>query len=113
PGRLERVETRHQPRTVEGAHPEHVEARPGKRVPQADADAEVVLHALAEDTAVGVVDRVRQWIGRVRAAERNPPQDLAEEGVGQRAFLRCRGCRPADTRRDLFDWSTNSAPPKA
>src|SRR6185503_13448859 len=98
---LEWVDAGCQPWPVERAHAEHVDPRPGERVPQADADAEVVLHALAEDHPVGVVDGVGQRVRRLGAAEGNPPWDLAEKRVGQRAFLRCRGCRPFDTRGEL------------
>ena len=49
------------------ADAEHVGARPGERVPEADADPEVVLHPLAEHEPVGLVDLERERIGRVRA----------------------------------------------
>ena len=48
-------------------------------MPVGHGDAEVVLHALAEDEPVGVVDLVRQRIGRAEAAEGDPPRDLGEE----------------------------------
>ena len=57
-GGRHRVGRRIEPRPVERPDAEHVPAVPGERVPQADADAEVVLHPLAEDEPVGLVDRV-------------------------------------------------------
>ena len=41
------------PGPIERAQPEHVGASPGERMPEADADAQVLVHALAEHEAVG------------------------------------------------------------
>ena len=51
--RVHRVEAGCEPRPVERPDAEHVRARPVERVPEADADPEVVLHALAEHQPVG------------------------------------------------------------
>ena len=66
---------------VERPDAEHVAAVPGERVPEADADPEVVLHPLAEDDAVRLVDLERERIGRVEAAERDRARHLREEVV--------------------------------
>ena len=58
-----------QPRPIERAHAEHVGARPGERMPEADARPKVILHALAEDHPVRLIDLECQRIGRVEAAE--------------------------------------------
>jgi hypothetical protein len=55
-GGAHRIRARRQPGAVEGADPEHVRAWPVERMPEADRDAEVVLHPLAEDDAVRLVD---------------------------------------------------------
>ena len=60
---------------------------PGERVPQADADPEVVLHPLAEHQPVGLVDPERERIGRVEAAERDRPADLGEELLAHASSL--------------------------
>jgi hypothetical protein len=73
------IQTGGQPRSVQRSDPEHVRARPGERMPQADRDPEVVLHPLAEDQPVRVVDRVGQGIPGIRAGERDPAGDLREE----------------------------------
>ena len=69
-GRVHRVGVRGEPRPVERPDAEHVHAGPRERVPEADAGPEVVLHPLAEDQPVGLVDLEREGIGRVEAAER-------------------------------------------
>ena len=71
-----------QPGPVEGAHAEHVAPVPGERVPQADADAQVVLHALAEDHPIGVVDLESQGVVRGEPGERDPTRYVAEEWFG-------------------------------
>src|SRR5262249_1211744 len=54
-GLRHRITARSEPRAREGALAEHVVARPAEAVPEADREAELILHALAEDLAVGVV----------------------------------------------------------
>ena len=59
-------------------------------MPQADADAEVILHPLAEDQPVGLVDREGQRVGRADAPERDAAGDVGEEFVWHRlSFLGC------------------------
>ena len=47
--RLHRVRAGLQPRSIEGSDAEDIRPGPVERVPQADGDAEVILHPLAED----------------------------------------------------------------
>ncbi len=53
------------PGPQEGLAAERVAARPDEAVPVADGEAELVLHALAEDHAVGVVPAVGERAARV------------------------------------------------
>ena len=55
------------PRAIERAAAEHVGAGPAERVPEACGEAEVILHALAEDHLVLVVEPVGQLVGAVGA----------------------------------------------
>jgi hypothetical protein len=57
-------------------------------VPQADGDAEVVLHPLPEDEPVRLVDPVRQRLRGIEPAERDPSGDVGEEFVAHGAVLR-------------------------
>src|SRR5439155_6988626 len=82
PGRREGLETGVEPRPVEGPHAEHVRAGPVERVPQAHGYAEVLVHPLAEDEPVGLIDLERQGVGRVEPAERDRPGDVLEEVHG-------------------------------
>ena len=100
-GRVElraRGDHRRQPRVepgpVERPDAEHVGARPVERVPQADGDPEVVLHALAEDEPVRLVDLERERIGRIEPAEGDRPRHVREEVRRSRPTLRA----PADPR---------------
>ena len=68
-----------EPRTIHGPGAEHVHARPGEGVPEADARPEVVLHALPEDEPIGLVDLEREWVGRLEPAEGDRPRHLGEE----------------------------------
>ena len=52
---------------------------PRERVPEADADPQVVRHPLAEDHAVGLVDPERERISAVQPAEPDRSADLGEE----------------------------------
>ena len=67
------------PGPVEGAQAEHVGACPGERVPQADADPEVLLHALAEHEPVRLVDLVAERVARAEPAESDRSLDSGEE----------------------------------
>ena len=70
--------------------PNMSEPVPVERVPQADADAEVVRHPLAEDEPVGLVDRVGQRVGRADAAKADAAGNVREELVCHRvSFLEC------------------------
>ena len=85
--RVHRVDAGGQPGPIECPHAEHVRARPGERVPQADGDPEVVLHALAEHLAVRVVHHERERVGRVGSTERHPARHLGEERLGHPGIL--------------------------
>jgi hypothetical protein len=67
------------PRTVERPDAEHVRPGPGERMPQANGDPEVVLHALAEDDTVGLVDLERQRVGGIETLVADRLGDLGEE----------------------------------
>jgi hypothetical protein len=81
-GRRHRVGVRVEPGPVERPDPEHVAAVPRERVPEADADPEVVGHPRAEDEPVGFVDLEGEWVGRVEPAERDRARHVGEEVVG-------------------------------
>ena len=70
-----------EPGPVKCPDPEHVAAIPGKGVPEAHADPEVVLHALSEDKPIGFVDLECKRIWRVEATERDRARHLREEIV--------------------------------
>ena len=74
-----RLGGRVQPRPVERPDTEHVAPVPRERVPQADADPQVVRHPLAEDHAIGLVDPERERISAVQPAEADRSADLGEE----------------------------------
>ena len=76
---LHRIHGRIQPRPIERPGTEHVSPIPGERVPQAHADAEVLLHALAQDHAIGIVDLECQRIGGLQPGERDGTWNLGEE----------------------------------
>ena len=82
-----RVDAGLEPGPIEGPGAEDVRTRPVERVPQTGADAEVLLHPLAEDDAIGLVDLERQRIARVDTAERDPFRYDREEAVAQRPVL--------------------------
>ena len=67
-----------EPRAVQGPDAEHVATIPGERVPQAHADAQLVLHALAQDQAIGVVHLEGQRVVRAEARERIRPGTLSK-----------------------------------
>ncbi len=79
PGGSHRVVRGRQPGSVEGPGAEHVGPGPVEGVPQADRDAEVVLHALARDEAVRLVDLERERLARGQPAELDPVRNLGEE----------------------------------
>ena len=79
PRRLHRIRTGAEPGTVERPGAEHVGSRPVERMPQADRDPQVVLHALAEDDAIRLVDLVGKWIVGREAAELDPIRHIREE----------------------------------
>ena len=60
-----------EPRPLEGLAAERVAARPGEAVPVGDRDAQLVLHALAEHHAVGLVEAEGQRVVAVGALERD------------------------------------------
>ena len=64
---------------------EHVRARPGERVPQADGDPEVVLHPLAQDQPIRLVHLVRQRVAGSEARERDRSGHVAEERLAHPA----------------------------
>ena len=68
-----------EPWPVECTDPEHVLAVVREAVPEADADPEVVLHALPEDEAVRLVHLERKRVGRTESPERDPALDTREE----------------------------------
>ena len=68
-----------EPGAVERPDPEHVATVPRERVPQAHADPEVVLHPLAEDEAIRLVDLEGQWVASVEPAERDPARHLVKK----------------------------------
>ena len=76
---FERIAPDGVPRPIERAGPKDVRARPGERVPQADGDPEVVLHALAQHHPVGVVDLEGQRVRGVQAFEPDRPRHVGEE----------------------------------
>src|SRR5207247_10037479 len=73
---------------TEGADAEDIRAGPVERVPPADGAPEVILHPLAEDEPVGLVDLEGQGIGRVEAGVWDPPGHLGEERVAHGRILR-------------------------
>jgi hypothetical protein len=80
--RLHRVgggRERRMPGAVERPRAEDVEAVPGERVPVADREAEVVLHAPAGHHAVGVVPVEGQRLVAVGAQVGDPLGDVGEE----------------------------------
>jgi hypothetical protein len=48
-------------------------------MPQAHPDAQVLLHALAEDESSGVVDLVGEGVGGVQSLERDRSGDIGKE----------------------------------
>ena len=113
-----RLESRIVPRAVEGPRTEHVRPGPGERMPQADGDAEVVLHPLAEDQPIGLVDLEGQRVGRVEPTEADPPRNIGKVPLGHRpnppivssdgSPWRTRGSRPESTTPYLSKRSTNA-----
>ena len=77
--RLHRVGAGPQPRSIEGSDTEDIRPGPVERVPQADGDAEVILHPLAEDHAVGLVDLECQRVRRFETTERDSLRHIGEE----------------------------------
>ena len=80
PGR-QRIQPGAEPGPVERAGAEHVLTGRSERMPHAHGDPEVVLHALAEDEPIGLVDLVRQRIARLEAAEGDPGCHFREEAL--------------------------------
>ncbi len=78
--RIDRRVQRRQPRPVERAGAEDVEAVPVERVPVAHGEAQVFGHRAAGHHAVGVVPAERQGIVRLAAFERDGV-DVGEEWV--------------------------------
>jgi hypothetical protein len=68
-GLRHRVAADLQPRPVQRPDPEHVAAVPGERMPQADADPEVVGHRLAEDEPIRPVDLECKGVAGPQALE--------------------------------------------
>src|SRR5664279_5020786 len=81
PGRQHRVEAGVQPRPIEGTAPEDVRARPAEGMPQADRDPEVILHPLAQNQPIRLVDLERERVARIEPAERNRPGDIRKEST--------------------------------
>ena len=81
-----------QPRTGQGATAEDVLARPVERVPVADRAPQPILHALAEDLAVLVVDPVGELVRRLRTlvADRLDAGKQSHEENSTNVFLRSR-----------------------
>ena len=77
--RLHRVRAGLQPRSIEGSDAEDIRPGPVERVPQADGDAEVVLHPLAEHHAIGLVDLEGQRVRRFQTTERDALRHIGEE----------------------------------
>ena len=67
------------PRPVQRADAEHVAAIPGERVPEADPGPEMILHPLAQDHPVGLVDLEREGVRRVWASVPDRTRHLGEE----------------------------------
>src|SRR6185436_13296037 len=76
-----------EPRPVQRPDPEHVPAVPRERVPQADTDPEVLLHSLAEDQPIRLVDLEGEGVGRVKAPEPDRLMDFGEEAIDHRQDL--------------------------
>jgi hypothetical protein len=76
-----------EPGPVERAGAEHVLTGRSERMPHAHGDPEVVLHALAEDEPIGLVDLVRQRIARLEAAEGDPGCHFREEALSHWSVL--------------------------
>jgi hypothetical protein len=70
-GRRERLLTAVVPGAIERPHAEHVRPWPGEGVPQADRDAKVVLHPLAQHESVRLVHLVGQGILGAQTRERD------------------------------------------
>ena len=87
-------------------------------MPEADADAEVVLHPLAEDEPVRLVDLERERIVGAEPRERDPALHVGEELAGHACLLSSIRLHPAALLRpaprgyhlDLCDGPTNPAP---
>ena len=79
--RNHRLQARIQPWAIECTDTEDIGARPVEGVPQTDRDAEVVLHALAKDESIRLVDAERDWVRGVDSAESNAVSHLREEAV--------------------------------
>src|SRR5439155_431818 len=75
-----------EPGAIEGAHAEDIRAGPIKGVPEADCDAEVILHALPRDDAIGLIDRVRERIGRLRPSVSDARRHVGEEVAAHAAL---------------------------
>ena len=56
-----------EPRTLESLAAERIAARPGEGVPIGDREAQVVLHPLARDHLVLVVEAIGERVGRLRS----------------------------------------------
>src|SRR5438552_17134814 len=57
-------------------------------MPEADRDPEVILHPLAQDEPVRIVDAVGEGILGVQAGRRDPTRDVGKEGVTHVRILR-------------------------
>ena len=67
------------PRPIERSRTEDVEPVPRERVPVADREAQVVLHAAAGDDTIGVVPAERKRVVAVGALVRDAVGDVGEE----------------------------------
>ena len=70
-----------EPGPVHRARPEHVDTRPGERMPEAHARPQVVLHPRAEHEPIRLVHLERERIGRVEATEGDRPSHVRKEVI--------------------------------
>jgi len=68
-----------QPGPIERARAEDIAARPVERVPVANGYPKVILHPLAQDLTVWLVDTKSQVVVGVETSEPNRPGDIGKE----------------------------------
>src|SRR3954452_23055557 len=80
-------------------------------MPQTDRDPELILHPLAHDHPVGVVDLEGEWIGGIEAGVRDPLRDPRKEGVRHGPALRSRAAMQArQPSANVFEAMTTPIP---